>query len=114
MKEELQKTELKLSKSQLQSVINDHLQHPQGLNEVFNMVVNGLMLCERNTFLEENKIDGNKANGYRFATKSGIGQKLSLKIPRDRLGVFQPVVLGLLNEQEEQIKDLCFELYARD
>ena len=36
-----------------------------------------------------------------------------MHIPRDRLGVFQPIILGLLNEQEEQVKDLCFELYGK-
>ena len=51
--------------------------------------------------------------GYRKATRSGIGSKLELTIPRDRMGVFQPVILGLLNEQEEKIKDLCFELYGK-
>ncbi len=29
------------------------------------------------------------------------------------MGVFQPVILGLLNAQEEQVKDLCFELYGK-
>ncbi len=71
------------------------------------------MLSERNTFLQESTEGINKGNGYRHAQKAGIGSKLQLKIPRDRLGVFRPVILGLLNEQEEQIKDLCFELYGK-
>lgn len=113
MEEKMQKTELKLTQSQLQHVINDQLQQEKGLNDLFEMMVNGLMLSERQVFLEEGKIQGNKGNGYRQAKRSGIGSKLSLRIPRDRLGVFKPVVLGLLNEQEEQVKDLCFELYGK-
>lgn len=111
MENQEQETELKLSKSQVQNVINDHIQSEHGLNDLFEMMINGLMLSERKAFLSTQ--EGNKGNGYRFTTKSGIGSKLSLKIPRDRLGVFQPVVLGLINEQEEQIKDLCFELYGK-
>ena len=108
-----QETELNLTKTQLQTIINSHIQSENGLNEIFNMVVNGLMLAERKTFLTEPENSNNKGNGYRFAKKSGIGSKLQLKIPRDRLGVFQPVILGLLNEQEEKIKSLCFELYGK-
>ena len=44
MRENKQETELKLSKIQLQHVINSHLQGDQGLNELFTMLVNGLML----------------------------------------------------------------------
>ena len=113
MKELKQETELKLSKNQLQSIINSHIQEDGGLNDLFTMMVNGLMLSERSIFLEENNKVQNKGNGYRYASRSGIGSKLQLKIPRDRLGVFQPAILGLLNEQEEQVKDLCFELYGK-
>ncbi len=113
MEELKQETELKISKNQLQAIINSHIQAEHGLNDLFSMLVNGLMLSERNTFLEESSEGINKGNGYRYAQKAGIGSKLQLKIPRDRLGVFRPVILGLLNEQEEQIKDLCFELYGK-
>jgi len=113
MKELKEETVLKLNKSQLQNVINDHLLEEKGLSDLFSMLVNGLMLSERQVFLESDNDVGNKGNGYRKATRSGIGAKLELSIPRDRLGVFKPVILGLLNEQEEKVKDLCFELYGK-
>jgi len=113
MKELTGETELNLSKSQLQNVINDHIQKENGLNDLFSLLLNGLMLSERRTFLSEDQTEGNKGNGYRSASRSGIGSKLQLQIPRDRMGVFKPIILGLLNEQEEQIKDLCFELYGK-
>lgn len=106
-------TDLKLSKKQLQNVINDQLEQDAGLNELFTMMINGLMRCERQTFLSKEKLEGNKGNGYRQATRSGIGSKLSLQIPRDRLGVFKPVIMGLLDEQEDKVKELCFELYGK-
>jgi transposase-like protein len=112
MKKLKQETMLKLTNSQLQSVINDHVLQENGLNEVFSMLLNGLMYSERQSFLVDSDLK-NKGNGYRQATRSGIGSKLQLKIPRDRLGVFQPIILGLLNEQEEQIKNLCFDLYGK-
>ena len=113
MKEKEQETGLKLSNTQLQSVINDHIIKENGLNDVFSMMINGLMYSEREAFLSEDQTEGNKGNGYRRASRSGIGSKLQMKIPRDRMGVFKPVILGLLDEQEEQVKDLCFELYGK-
>ena len=113
MKELKQETVLKLSKSQLQTVINDHVQKEDGLNEMFSMLINGLMFSERQVFLGQDQTSGNKGNGYRRASRSGIGSRLQIKIPRDRMGVFRPVILGLLDDQEEQIKDLCFELYGK-
>ena len=113
MKEKTQETVLKLSKSQLQTVINDQLSKEKGLNDLFTMLVNGLMLSERNAFLETEEGESNKGNGYRQIKRSGIGSKLELSIPRDRMGVFKPVILGLINQQEERVKELCFELYGK-
>lgn len=112
MENQKQETELKLSKSQLQSAMKSHLLEENSINDVFSMFVNGLMYSERQTFLSASE-EKNKGNGYRQATRYGIGSKLHLKIPRDRLGVFKPIILGLLNEQEEQVKELCFELYGK-
>lgn len=113
MKELKEETVLKLNKTQLQNVINDHVLKDNGLPELFSMLVNGLMFSERQAFLSSPKLENNKGNGYRKATRSGIGSKLELSIPRDRLGVFKPVILGLLDEQEEKVKELCFELYGK-
>lgn len=113
MEKTLKETQIQFTKKQLQSIINLELEKENGLNDLFSMMVNGLMLSERKIFLERKEAPGNKGNGYRQATRSGIGSKLSLSIPRDRLGVFKPVLLGLLDEKEEQVKNLCFELYGK-
>jgi transposase-like protein len=112
MKEIIQETALKLTKSQLQTVLNDHIFKENGINDLFTMLINGLMFSEREIFLSQSEIP-NKGNGYRLAKRSGIGSRLELKIPRDRIGVFKPVILGLLDQQEERIKELCFELYGK-
>lgn len=113
MEQTLKETQIQFTKKQLQSIINLELEKENGLNDLFSMMVNGLMLSERKVFLENKEAPNNKGNGYRQATRSGIGSKLSLSIPRDRLGVFKPVLLGLLDEKEEQVKNLCFELYGK-
>jgi len=108
-----QETQLKLNQEQLQIAIQEQVSEPGGLNNVYEMLINSLMYCERKAYLSDRKDVKNKANGYRQVTKSGIGSKLSLQIPRDRLGVFKPVIMGLINDQEEKIKDLCFNLYGK-
>ena len=113
MEQTQKETELKLTKTQLQALINRELSKENGLNDLFAMMVNGLMLSERKVFLDTHQEPGNKGNGFRKAQRSGIGSKLSLSIPRDRLGHFKPVLLGLLDQQEDQVKNLCFELYGK-
>ena len=69
-------------------MINSQFSVENGLNDLFSMLVNGLMLSERQSFLATDNTEGNKGNDYRKALKAGIGSKLQLSIPKDRLGVF--------------------------
>jgi len=113
MKEEKRENGLNLSKTQIQAIINEEILKENRLNELFTFVLNGLMIAERQSFLSDDQTPGNKGNGYRQVFKSGIGSRLQLQVPRDRLGLFKPVILGVLDQQEEQIKNLCFELYGK-
>ena len=109
----MQETELKLSNEQLSLAIQDHLTKENGLHEVFNMTINALMYVERRSFLNASKDTDNKGNGYRYVQKAGLGSALELRIPRDRLGVFKPVIYGLLKDQENRIRELSFSLYGK-
>tara|TARA_B100000809_G_scaffold258715_1_gene302380 strand:+ start:281 stop:901 length:621 start_codon:yes stop_codon:yes gene_type:complete len=74
------------------------------------MTLNGFMYAERNNDLFQST--SNKGNGYRKAFAVGLGKQIELNIPRDRLGLFQPMVLALIREQQQQLEDLSFELYS--
>ena len=65
MENQKQETELKLSKSQVQNIINTHIQEE---HDLFAMMVNGLMLSERNAFLNEDETTGNKGNACLLQT----------------------------------------------
>lgn len=104
---------INLSKDQLQDTIHSVLNKDEGLNELLEMILNGLMKLERDTFLNTQASSSNKANGYRPGRASGYGKELSLRIPRDRLGNFQPVLWAVLRDQQEQVRRLCFELYGK-
>jgi len=101
---------IELTKVQLQSSLNKLLNEENGLSSVLEMTLNGLMHSERSIYLA-NTLE-NKGNGYRKALAVGMGKQIELKIPRDRLGMFQPMVLALIRDQNQQLEDLSFELYG--
>ena len=57
-----------------------------GLNDLFAMMVNGLMLIERQVFLSNNKGIGNKGNGCRQAHRSGIRIEITVAYPKRPIG----------------------------
>ncbi len=104
---------MQLTKKQLSESFSNILAKKDGLNEVLRVVLDSLMLAERTAYLSEHPEENNKANGYRPGRAFGHGMQLELKVPRDRNGSFYPVLLALLRNQEEQIRDICFELYSK-
>ena len=101
---------IELTKVQLQASINKLLNQENGLTRVLEMTLNGLMHSERSIYLENQS--NNKGNGYRKAFAVGMGKQIELNIPRDRLGMFQPMILALIRDQNQQLEDLSFELYG--
>ena len=101
---------IELTKVQLQTSLDKLLEKENGLTSVLEMTLNALMHSERTNYLEQSS--KNKGNGYRKALAVGLGKQIELKIPRDRLGLFQPMVLALIRDQKQQLEDLSFELYG--
>src|SRR5699024_3994494 len=56
---------INLSENQLQDTIHSILNKDEGLNELLEMILNGLMKLERDTFLSDQASPDNKGNGYR-------------------------------------------------
>jgi transposase-like protein len=101
---------IELTKLQLETSLSNLLEEENGLTQVLEMTLNGLMYAERNNYLSQSS--SNKGNGYRKAFAVGLGKQIELTIPRDRLGLFQPMVLALIRDQQQQLEDLSFELYS--
>jgi len=95
---------IELSKVQLQESLNNLLLKENGLTTVLEMTLNSLMYAEREQYLKESP--SNKGNGYRKAFAVGMGKQIELRIPRDRLGMFRPMVLALIRDQKQQLEDL--------
>lgn len=103
---------MELSKLQTEDVLKQFLSKENGLNEVLELLINSLMKSEREAFLKDTVVH-NKGNGFRPGQVFGRGQQLSLRIPRDRLGQFYPVLLTLLRAEDSQVYDLSFALYSK-
>ena len=102
---------MQLTKKQTTELLSKFASEKNGLNSVMEMVLDSLMLCERQEFLESNS--DNKGNGYRLGHVFGHGTQLDLRIPRDRQSAFQPLILALFREQESYLKEVSFELYSK-
>jgi transposase-like protein len=103
---------MNLSKLQTEEVLKQFLSKENGLNEVLEIFMNSLMYSERDVFLKSQE-GINKGNGYREGQVYGRGRQLQLRIPRDRMGQFYPVLLALLRDQDSQLHDLSFMLYSK-
>ncbi len=103
--------QLELTKSQVLNLIESFVSKNDP-NELFAHMLNILMKSERNAFLEKNK-DNNKGNGYRTIKKIGMHSQVTLQVPRDRLSIFKPIIMGLLNQQDQKLKNLSYALYSK-
>lgn len=71
------------------------------LTSVLEMTLNGLIRSEHSS-------TQNKRNGYRKAFAIGMEKQIELKISKDGLGLFQPMVLDLIRDQKTTIRRFIF------
>lgn len=100
-----------LTKEQTTEVLSKFGNENNGLNSILELVLDSLMLSERDSFLKSS--NSNKGNGYRLGRVFGHGTELSLRIPRDRQSAFYPIILALFREQESYLKEVAFTLYSK-
>ena len=102
---------MNLTKKQTEEVLSNFLGEENGLNQVLQMMLNSMMMCERKEFLLQNT--ENKGNGYRQSNVFGYGHQIELRIPRDRQSDFMPTILALFREQESYLKEVSFKMYSK-
>lgn len=104
--------ELEFTKAQIELIIQESIKRRQlGFKGIIEMTLLAMMKAERDLFLEE-KRKGNKGNGYRKISNSFNGTMLELQIPRDRHGLFKPLMLELVRTRQEEVQELAFKLYS--
>ena len=102
---------MNLTKKQTEEALSNFLEEKDGLNDVLQMMLNSMMLCERKEYLSETP--DNKGNGYRQSNVFGYGHQIELRIPRDRQSAFMPTILALFREQESYLKEVSFQMYSK-
>ncbi len=102
-----------LKNDQIQETLNHKAVVENGINDILKMTLNAVVYAERQASLQEQKDPKNKANVYRDTKVNGYGRQLSLTIPRDRLGMFKPLLMFVLKAENEEMNRLCYELYTR-
>lgn len=81
------------------------------IEKIVKTVFESILKSERDEFLSGQI--GNKGNGYYERMARSINKYFSLQVPRDRLGLFKPVFLEMIKQQESHIQDLAFKLYVK-
>lgn len=104
----------------LEKSVLDLLQYDKKacVEEVLRITFESILKAEQKGFLGygtgENPISDNKRNGYRRSSLiKGLSNMFRINIPRDRLGIFKPIFLEVLQDQTGKINELAFDLYVK-
>jgi transposase-like protein len=108
---------MKLLLQNLEKNINDilHYDKNDAVEHIVKTVFETILFSERACSLQEDKESGllNKANGYYQKLAKCVNKYLKLNVPRDRLGLFKPMLLDAIKEKEEEMLDMAFLLYKK-
>ncbi len=100
---------MQLSDEQITSILSEIAKDENGYQKLLTIALEAMMRSERK---EYNKLNSDVSNGYRSSRVYGQGKIMELRVPRSRHGQFYPVILSLLRNQEEESRQLAYELYG--
>lgn len=97
------------TQQQITGILDDIASGKNGYQELLRMSLEAIMRSEREEFKD---INSDSSNGYRRSSVLGHGGKLELMIPRTRNNNFYPLILALVKDQNQESKQLAYELYS--
>lgn len=80
--------------------------------QILKTVLETLLQIERNHFMNSNELN-NKKNGYYLRLAKTLSGVFEIKVPRDRLGLFKPLILEVAKKEKQNLDQLAFELYSK-
>ncbi len=100
---------LNFTQEQVTKILEKVAKEKDGYNKVLKLAMEALMRAEREI---HNTSKGDVSNGYRIRKAFGMQKQLELRVPRSRNHQFYPLILAILKDQEEEIRELTFKLYG--
>lgn len=100
---------MNFTQSQITEILDEIANGKNGYQELLKLSLESIMRAERHEF---NRKHSDSSNGYRLSSVLGHGGKLELTVPRSRNNNFYPMILALIKDQNEESKNLAYELYS--
>jgi putative transposase len=99
---------MNFTQEQMSELFDEIAQKKDGYRHLLKLSLESIMKAERNEFNLEHS---DSSNGYRMSSVFAHKCKLELVIPRSRHQNFYPLILALIKDQDNESKELAFELY---
>lgn len=100
---------MNFTQDQVREILGQIAQGENGYQKILQLSIEAIMRSERTEF---NQLKGDSSNGYRLSSVLSHGGKLELVVPRSRHHNFYPLILALIKDQEEESRNLAYELYS--
>lgn len=97
------------TQTQKYEILRDQLKKDNGFEELIKASMEIMMRAEQEEYIKQTEL---YRNGYRPRKVYGCGKVFELRVPRVRGGAFYPLILGILKQQEEEAREIAFELYG--
>lgn len=102
---------MELTLPQMSEFLSTYFTSEDRFNTLMTALLDAFSKSERALFVKEHK--GEQCNGFRPRKWRKGDATFELKIPRTRSGIFQPLILSILREQDTERAKLFHELYTR-
>ena len=99
---------MEFTHEQMSEIISSITNGQEGLQGLVKMGMESLMKSERDIHNEQTN---DVSNGFRDRRVCHNGKMFEIKVPRSRENHFYPMLLGVLKDQEMEVKRLVFILY---
>lgn len=101
---------MNFTQEQISDILFD-LANTGGTHLLLNLTLNAFMKSERSLHQQENPEE--YGNGYHYCKATGQGKELELKVLRTRSGLFYPLLLAIIRNEDEDRGNLVFSLYSK-
>ena len=98
------------TQEQITTILTDFSsKRENGYETILKIALESLMRAERQEFKD---LNSDISNGFRSRTVYSNGHSIELAVPRTRNNNFYPLVLALINSQNEELAQIVSELYC--